>query len=106
MTIINIFLTIQITVPLEAQAEVISAWWEYTGKPHPGVPAIIASLKRLVSDVMCHPMTIGKVISTYGPKRKKGYPKSIHLVGTGNIEVQEEIFFNNLILFEKAYNLV
>ena len=92
MMIINIFLTIQITVPLEAQAEVISAWWEYTGKPHPGVPAIIASLKRLVSDVMCHPMTIGKVISTYGPKRKKGYPKSIHLVGTGNIEVQEEMF--------------
>merc|ERR1712004_238699 len=76
----------KITGPLEAQADVISAWWEYTGKPHPGLPAIVASLKRLVSDVMCHPMTIGKVISTYGPKRKKGYPKSIHLVGTGNIE--------------------
>ena len=41
---------------------------------------------------MCHPMTIGKVISNYGPKRKKGYPKSIHLVGTGNIEVRQEMF--------------
>ena len=37
---------------------------------------------------MTHPMTIGKVISNYGAKRKKGYPKSIHLVGTGTIEVK------------------
>ena len=36
---------------------------------------------------MTHPMTIGKVVSNYCPKRKKGYPKSIHLVGTGTIEV-------------------
>merc|ERR1712227_334090 len=71
---------------LQQQADCISSWWEYTGKPHPGTEEIINSLKRLVSDVMTHPMTIGKVISSYGPKRKKGYPKSLHLVGTGNIE--------------------
>ena len=29
-----------------------------------------------------------QVIANYGPKRKKGYPKSIHLIGTGNIEVR------------------
>jgi len=76
----------KIEVPLNAQAECISKWWDYTGKPHPGLPEIVTSLKRLVSDVMTHPMTIGKVVSNYCPKRKKGYPKSIHLVGTGTIE--------------------
>jgi len=76
----------KIRLPLEEQAECISKWWDYTGKPHPGLQEIIASLKRLVTDVMCHPMTIGKVIANYGPKRKKNYPKSIHLIGTGNIE--------------------
>jgi len=76
----------KIVQPLEQQAESISSWWEYTGKPNPGVPEILNSLKRLVGDVITHPMTIGKVISNYGPKRKKGYPKSLHLVGTGNIE--------------------
>ena len=29
-----------------------------------------------------------QVIANYGPKRKKNYPKSIHLIGTGNIEVR------------------
>ena len=48
---------------------------------------IVNSLKRLVGDVITHPMTIGKVLANYGPKRKKNYPKSIHLVGTGNLEV-------------------
>lgn len=76
----------KITGPLEQQAECINAWWEYTGRPHPGIQEINNSLKRLVSDVMTHPMTIGKVIAEYCPKRKKGYPKSIHLVGTGTIE--------------------
>jgi len=76
----------KITGPLEQQAECINAWWDYTGRPHPGIQEINNSLKRLVSDVMTHPMTIGKVISEFCPKRKKGYPKSIHLVGTGTIE--------------------
>ena len=40
---------------------------------------------------MTHPMTIGKVVSNYCPKRKKGYPKSIHLVGTGTIEVSSRL---------------
>ena len=77
----------QIVQPLEQQAESISKWWEYTGKPNPGVAEIVNSLKRLVGDVITHPMTIGKVIANYGPKRKKNYPKSVHLVGTGNVEV-------------------
>ena len=55
------------------------------------MPEILNSLKRLVGDVITHPMTIGKVISNYGPKRKKGYPKSLHLVGTGNIEVTRSV---------------
>merc|ERR1711931_293793 len=28
----------KIVQPLEQQAESISSWWEYTGKPNPGVP--------------------------------------------------------------------
>ena len=81
----------QITGPLEQQAECINAWWDYTGRPHPGIQEINNSLKRLVSDVMTHPMTIGKVIAEFCPKRKKGYPKSIHLVGTGTIEVSYSV---------------
>jgi len=36
--------------------------------------------------VLTHPMTIGKVISAYTPKRKKDKPKSIHLIGTDTPE--------------------
>jgi len=76
----------KILSPLRAQAENIHAWWEYTGKPNPGTEEITNSLKRLVSGVLSHPMTIGKVINNYGPKRKKDHPKSIHLVGTDTPE--------------------
>merc|ERR1711892_626074 len=71
---------------LKSQAEQIGKWWDYTGKPHPGVDEILESLKRLVTGVLTHPMTIGKVISAYTPKRKKDKPKSIHLVGTDTPE--------------------
>jgi len=76
----------KILVPLRAQAECINSWWEYTGRPNPGVDEIVGSLKRLVTGVLSHPMTIGKVISNHGPKRKKDNPKSIHLVGTDTPE--------------------
>ena len=36
--------------------------WEFTGKPDPGVDEITNGLKRLVTGVLTHPMTIGKVI--------------------------------------------
>jgi len=76
----------KILVPLRSQAECINSWWEYTGRPNPGVDEIVGSLKRLVTGVLSHPMSIGKVISNYGPKRKKDHPKSIHLVGTDTPE--------------------
>jgi len=76
----------KILAPLRSQAENIGKWWDYTGKPHPGVDEITNSLKRLVTGVLTHPMTIGKVISGYTPKRKKDMPKSIHLVGTDTPE--------------------
>jgi len=71
---------------LARQAELISSWWEFTGRPHPGEGAVLESLQRLVSGVLTHPVTIGKVIHTHSPKRKKDKPKSIHLMGTDRPE--------------------
>jgi len=71
---------------LQKQAVHIQAWWEFTGRPDPGQDQILASLQRLVSGVLTHPITIGKVIDTYTPKRKKDKPKSIHLMGTDRPE--------------------
>jgi len=76
----------KILQPMREQAEVIHKWWEFTGRPDPGPEEITNSLKRLVTGVLTHPMTIGKVISTYTVKRKKDKPKSIHLVGTDTPE--------------------
>ena len=67
--------------------------WEFTGKPDPGVDEITNGLKRLVTGVLTHPMTIGKVISAHTPKRKKDKPKSIHLIGTDTPEVRLVAFF-------------
>ena len=67
--------------------------WEFTGKPDPGVDEITNGLKRLVTGVLTHPMTIGKVISAHTPKRKKDKPKSIHLIGTDTPEVRLDAFF-------------
>merc|ERR1712038_188831 len=71
---------------LRKQATHIQSWWEYTGRAYPGDDEILGSLKRLVSGVLTHPLTIGKVIVNYTPKRKKDKPKSIHLVGTDRPE--------------------
>merc|ERR1712051_187635 len=71
---------------LQKQAVHIQAWWEFTGRPDPGQDQILASLQRLVSGVLTHPITIGKVIDQYTPKRKKDKPKSIHLMGTDRPE--------------------
>lgn len=76
----------KILQPLITQAEVIHKWWEYTGKPDPGVEEVTNSLKRLVTGVLTHPMTIGKAVSSYTIKRKKDKPKSIHLIGTDTPE--------------------
>ena len=53
---------------------------------------ITNGLKRLVTGVLTHPMTIGKVISAHTPKRKKDKPKSIHLIGTDTPEVSLSAF--------------
>ena len=45
---------------LRKQAKHIHAWWEFTGKPDPGEDIIVESLKRLVSGVLTHPVTIGR----------------------------------------------
>jgi len=71
---------------LQKQAKHIHAWWEFTGRPDPGEDGVVESLKRLVSGVLTHPITIGKMVSTYTPKRKKNSPKSVHLVGTDRPE--------------------
>eukprot|EP00088_Acartia_fossae_P002490 TRINITY_DN11005_c0_g1_i1.p1 TRINITY_DN11005_c0_g1~~TRINITY_DN11005_c0_g1_i1.p1 ORF type:complete len:399 (-),score=115.65 TRINITY_DN11005_c0_g1_i1:427-1623(-) len=76
----------KILTPLTSHATVIHKWWEYTGRPDPGEEEVVNSLKRLVTSVLTHPMTIGKAISNYTPKRKKDKPKSIHLVGTDTPE--------------------
>ena len=40
--------------------------------------------------VLTHPMTIGKAVANYTPKKKKDYPKSVHLVGTDTPEVKRK----------------
>ena len=47
---------------------------------------VLASLKRLASGVLTHPVTIGQMIDAHTPKRKKDKPKSIHLMGTDRPE--------------------
>jgi hypothetical protein len=44
---------------LRKQAKHILAWWNFTGKPDPTEDEVVESLKRLVSGVLTHPLTIG-----------------------------------------------
>ena len=55
-------------------------------RPEVGEEQILESLKRLVSGVLTHPVTIGQMINLHTPKRKKNSPKSVHLVGTDKPE--------------------
>lgn len=71
---------------LSKNAKHIHAWWEFTGRPDPGEDGILESLKRLVSGVLTHPVTIGKCVAQHTPKRKKNSAKSVHLVGTDRPE--------------------
>ena len=50
----------KILKPLRKTAKCIKGWWEFTGKPEPSEEEILDSLKRLVSGVLTHPVTIGK----------------------------------------------
>ena len=51
---------------LQKQAKFIHAWWDFTGRPDPGEDGVVESLKRLVSGVLTHPITIGnKRIQAY-----------------------------------------
>ena len=48
---------------LAKNAKHIHAWWDYTGRPDVGEDGILESLKRLVSGVLTHPVTIGKCVA-------------------------------------------
>merc|ERR1711997_349848 len=50
----------EIEAMLTKQATHIPKWWEYIDKPYPGDQEILESLKRLLSGVLTHPITIGK----------------------------------------------
>ena len=50
----------KILKPLRKTAKNIKAWWNFTGKPEPSEEEILDSLKRLVSGVLTHPVTIGE----------------------------------------------
>jgi len=76
----------KILTPLKKQAACIHKWWDYTGRADPGEEEVVNSLKRLVTSVLTHPMTIGKMVANYTPKKRKDYPKSVHLVGTDTPE--------------------
>ena len=85
----------------------IGAWWSFTGRPHPGEDEVkkrlrsfksiwfkvLASLKRLASGVLTHPVTIGQMIDKHTPKRIKDKPKSIHLMGTDRPEARIFVCF-------------
>ena len=51
---------------LRKQAKQIHSWWEFTGSPDPGEEEVLEALKRLVSGVLTHPVTIGKLVCAYG----------------------------------------
>lgn len=76
----------KVEAALRGQAKRIAAWWSFTGRPYPGDQEVQASLARLASGVLTHPITIGRMIDTYTPKRKKDKPKSVHLMGTDRPE--------------------
>ena len=70
-----------------------------TGRPEVGEEEILESLKRLITGVLTHPMTIGKMTQTYTPKRKKNSPITVHLVGTDRPEATMIYagFFNEIL---------
>jgi len=76
----------KILKPLQKTAKIINNWWGFTDRPEVGEEQILESLKRLVSGVLTHPVTIGQMINLHTPKRKKNSPKSVHLVGTDKPE--------------------
>ncbi len=49
----------KILKPLRKTAKIVQSWWSFTGKPEPTEEEILDSLKRLVSGVLTHPLTIG-----------------------------------------------
>ena len=56
---------------LQKQAKHIHAWWDFTGRPDPGEDGVVESLKRLVSGVLTHPITIGRYDKYYDTIRYK-----------------------------------
>ena len=60
--------------------------YNFADRPEVGEDQVLESLKRLVSGVLTHPVTIGKLISDHTVRRKKNSPKSVHLVGTDKPE--------------------
>jgi len=76
----------KIAKPLGKTAKVIHNWWSFTEKAEVSEEQILDSLKRLVTGVLTHPVTIGKMVNEYTPKRKKNSPKTVHLVGTDRPE--------------------
>jgi len=95
----------KINKSLKKTAKIINAWWSYTERPEIGEDGVLDSLKRLVSGVLTHPVTIGKIVNQYTPKRKKNSPKSVHLVGTDRPEATMIYAgFYNEILASNALN--
>jgi len=45
---------------LRKQAKHVHAWWDFTGAEDPGEEGVLEALKRLVSGVLTHPVTIGE----------------------------------------------
>lgn len=70
---------------LKKQSKHINAWLKFAEIDVPE-DAVLESMKRLVSGVLTHPITIGRAVALHTPKRKKNYPKSVHLVGTDRPE--------------------
>ena len=60
--------------------------FNFSDRPEVGELMILDSLKRLVSGVLTHPVTIGQMIAQHTIKRKKNSPKTVHLVGTDKPE--------------------
>jgi len=89
----------EIEKSLEKQTKLIKEWWRFIDRAYPGDAEILMSLKRLVSGVITHPLTIGKCISVFVGKKNKDKAKSIHLVGTDRPEATMIYsgFFNEIL---------
>ena len=90
--------------PLRKNAKHIHNWWEFTGRPDPGEEAILETLKRLVSGVLTHPVTIGESVTVKQWKKERVWPFFGYCTADSETDAGRHHLYNNssLVLFSTA----